>query len=230
MKKKKKIKIKLSRIVFLIVLVAANTFAWFIYATKVDSNISVHVRAWNVVFQAGDNEVINTININVGDIYPGMNDYSYEVEAYNYSEVAADLHYSILEARILNDRYVTVEGRTEYNEQIQATDLTSEELEEQLLEDYPFVISFATSNDTLSMENGYETCTLSVIWPYENNQDELDTYWGIQANNYKESYPSNSSIAIKIKIIITQSSEGNGGHSSDPSSSSSSPSSSSNSD
>lgn len=220
-KKKKKIRIKLSRIIFLIVLVAANTFAWFIYATKVDSNISVHVRAWNVVFQAGDNEVVNTININVGDIYPGMSDYSYEIEAYNYSEVSAELHYSILEARILNNRYVTAEGRAEYSEQVESTDLTSQELEEQLLEDYPFTISFTTSSDTLSMGNGYETCTLSIVWPYENNQDELDTYWGVQANNYKESYPSNSSIAIKIKIIITQSSEGN------PGSSSSSPSSSS---
>ena len=173
--KKKKIKIKLSRIIFLIVLVSANTFAWFIYATKVDSNISVHVRAWNIVFQAGENEVINTININVGDIYPGMGDYSYEVKAYNYSEVAADLHYSILEARILNDRYVTVEGRAEYNETVLATDLTSEELEEQLLEDYPFSISFVASNDTLSIGNNYETCTLSVVWPYENNNDQLDS-------------------------------------------------------
>lgn len=206
-KKKKKIKIKLSRIIFLIVLVTANTFAWFIYATKVDSNISVHVKAWNIVFQAGENEVVNTININVGDIYPGMDDYSYSVEAYNYSEVAADLHYTILEARILNDRYVTIEGRAEYNEQVLPTDLTSQALENKLLNDYPFAISFDASNDTLSVGNGYETCTLSVVWPYENNQDQLDTYWGMQAYNYKESNPSTSSIAIKIKITITQSLE-----------------------
>ena len=53
---KKRVKVSPHRIVFLIILLAGNTFAWFIYSTKVDSNISVHVKAWDVVFQAGDDD------------------------------------------------------------------------------------------------------------------------------------------------------------------------------
>ena len=79
MKKNKRNPLKASRLVFLIVLVAANTFAWFIYATKIDSTVSVHVRAWDVVFEAEENEISNIVNINVGDIYPGMEDYEYSI-------------------------------------------------------------------------------------------------------------------------------------------------------
>ena len=42
---------------FILLLVVGNTFAWFIYTTKVDNKIDVHVRAWNVLFQAGEQAV-----------------------------------------------------------------------------------------------------------------------------------------------------------------------------
>ena len=71
------------RLMFLIVLVASNSFAWFIYATKIDSTVDVHVRAWNVVFEADDNEITNVINFPVDSIYPGMPDFEYEITAYN---------------------------------------------------------------------------------------------------------------------------------------------------
>lgn len=203
-KKRKKIKLKISRIIFLIVLVASNTFAWFIYASKVDSEVSVHIRAWNVVFEGGDTQVSNTINFDVDSVYPGMADYSSDITAYNYSEMSASMTFYLLEARILDETYVTVEGRGEYGETVLETDLTSAELIEQLEEDYPFTISFSTSSGIIDSEDGEETFTLSVVWPYESNNDELDTQWGIAANEYKESNPSDSSIAIKVKITIIQ--------------------------
>ena len=199
-------KVKPSRLMFLIVLIMANTFAWFIYATRIDSSISVHVKSWNVIFEAGENTVTDNVSINVGDIYPGMDDYEYSITAYNQSEVAANLSYKILEARILNTTYITTEGRGERGETVLATDPTSLELEEMLYNDYPFQISLNTSSNTIDMEDGEEDFTLEVTWPYENNDDATDTTWGIAAYNYKESNPSLPSIAIRVKIIITQSS------------------------
>lgn len=203
-KKRKKIKFKISRIIFLIVLIASNTFAWFIYASKVDSDVSVHIRAWNIVFEGGDTQTSSMINFDVDSVYPGMEDYSSDVTAYNHSEVSASMNFYLLEARILGETYVTVEGRGENGETPLATDLTSAELIEQLEEDYPFTISFNTSSTTIDSEGGEETFTLSVVWPYESNNDELDTEWGIAANTYKESNPSSSSIALKVKITIIQ--------------------------
>ena len=197
--------IKPSRLIFLILLLASNTLAWFIYATKVDNNVSVHVKAWNIVLEAGDTAITNTINLDIDSIYPGMEDYEYQIVAHNRSEVSANLSYQILEARILNETYISVEGREALGEAAVATDLTSAQLSDKLLNDYPFSISIDMSDDYMELEEGEETYTISVIWPYESNQDELDTQWGINAATYKESNPTNSSIALKVKILITQS-------------------------
>ena len=203
-KKKKGFLIGTSKLIFLIVLIASNTFAWFIYATKIDSNVSVHVRAWNVMFEAGDNIVTDVINLTVDSIYPGMDDYEYEIKAYNRSDVSASLSYQILSARILDQEYISVEGRSALGEEPVATDLTSLELENKLRNDYPFSISIGISNEVIDLGNGEESYTLSVIWPYENNHDDIDTLWGINSYQYKESNPTQPSITLKVKIIITQ--------------------------
>ena len=203
-KKKKGFLIGTSKLIFLIVLIASNTFAWFIYATKIDSNVSVHVRAWNVMFEAGDNIVTDVINLTVDSIYPGMDDYEYEIKAYNRSDVSASLSYQILSARILDQEYISVEGRSALGEEPVATDLTSLQLENKLRNDYPFSISIGISNEVIDLGDGEESYTLSVIWPYENNHDDIDTLWGINSYQYKESNPTQPSITLKVKVIITQ--------------------------
>ena len=192
------------RLIFLIVLIASNSFAWFIYATKIDSTVDVHVRAWNIVFEADDNEITSVINFPVDSIYPGMENYAYEIKAYNNSEVSARMVYQILEAHILGTDYISVEGRGELGETPLATDMTSSELEEMLAEDYPFSITIDVSDDYIDEEDGLETYTFNVVWPYEQNDDAADTYWGVEAYNYKESNPNDPSITLKVKIIITQ--------------------------
>lgn len=205
MKSKKPIKkTKIMRIVFLIFLVMSNTFAWFIYATKIDSSVQVHVRSWNVVFEAGENQITDIVNLNVDSVYPGMSDYSYEIKAYNHSEVSATLSYVILEANIMGDQYITKEGREERGEQEVLTDLTSLQLQSQLANSYPFHITISITNNVIQLGNGLEKYILGVTWPYESNNDALDTSWGIRADQYKRSNSGSSSITLKIKIVITQ--------------------------
>ena len=50
-------RVKLSTLLMLIITFSSSTFAWFIYATKVDSGITAHVKAWNVSFEVGDEEI-----------------------------------------------------------------------------------------------------------------------------------------------------------------------------
>lgn len=203
--KKRHNPLKPSRIVFLIVLIASNTLAWFIYATKVDTNVSVHVRAWNVVFEAGENEVTNMINVPVSDIYPGMDDYEYEINAYNRSEVDASISYQVLRANILGTEIISKEEKRALGLAVdEQEDVSAAQLETMLANSYPFSITISTSSDTIELGDGVETFTLSVAWPYENNQDDVDTYWGSLAYQYKESNPSLPSITLKIKITITQ--------------------------
>ena len=202
--KKKRSIFKSSRLIFLVVLLASNTMAWFIYATKVDSNVSVHVRAWNVLFEAGDHQVSNNVSVTIDSVYPGMTDYEYQIRAYNRSEVSASLSYQVLSARILEDTYISSEYRAMLGQNPVNTDPTSAELEAMLADDYPFSITVATSSGTISQGNGIETYTLTVTWPYESGDDDTDTYWGTSAYTYKESYPSSPSIELLVKITITQ--------------------------
>ena len=203
-KKKRRHIIKPSRLIFLIVLLAGNTFAWFIYATKINTDLSVHVRAWNIVFESGQNELSNDVTVTVDSIYPGMDDYEYSITAYNHSDVSASMTYQVLSARILDDEYITAEEKQRLGLTVDGDEPTSAEIEEMLAEDFPFTIAFTTSDDTIASGTGSETYTISIVWPYESNDDETDTYWGSAAYTYKESNPTSPSIALKIRITIIQ--------------------------
>ena len=205
--KKKKRKLSLFHIVFLILLVLSNTLAWFIYVTRIDNSVSVHVKSWDVVFQDGENEISTTLNILVDNMYPGMEDFHYDISAYNKSEVSAYLTYQILEADIFGTAYITKEGRAERKEEEQPGDLSSAELEEQFQNDYPFALTIGVSSTQIAQGDGMEEYTVDLVWPYEGKSDEEDTRWGINAANYKKNYPDRPGMVLKIKISITQDAE-----------------------
>ena len=207
MKKKKNKKLLIIRLIFVIVLVVSNTFAWFIYITKVDNNVNVHVKSWDVTFQSGDQEISNTVNVDIDNIFPGMEDYAYEITAYNKSEVSATLSYTILEARIFNTEYTTVEGREDRGEDPVETDLTSAQLEQMFSEDFPFTLTISLTDTTIAQTNGNELFAINVVWPYDGKSDFEDTRWGISAANFKKTYPDRPSMYLKVKIEITQNPE-----------------------
>lgn len=196
--------IKPHQIIILIILITSNSFAWFIYATKVDNTMNAHVRAWDVLFQSGDSPIVDYININIESMYPGMDDYHYELKAYNKSEVGAQVTYEILSANIMGTEYYTKEGLVDANISNDTNTITSDELIEKLKNDYPFKFDFAISNSTIDAEIGEALYTVDAKWPFESGDDELDTKWGKLAYDYKEKYPDNPSIKLKVKIYISQ--------------------------
>ena len=80
-------KIKIKNIIVLILLLVFNTYAWFIYATKVSSSLSVHVSSWNVEFSTGEDETTTNIVIELDRIYPGMETVKKEVSVKNKGEI-----------------------------------------------------------------------------------------------------------------------------------------------
>ena len=187
-------RVKPSRLIFLAVLLAVNTYAWFIYVNTVSNSVDVHVKSWKIDFTSGDTPITDYVNVFVDNVYPGMTTYTKSITAYNYSEVAATATYKILSASIMGDEYVTVEGRDETGQTVLETDLTSEELEEQLAEDYPFTITLAITSSSMVAETGSTTYTISIAWPYESGDDELDTEWGTQAYDFKQNHPTSPCI------------------------------------
>ena len=197
--------IKPKNIIVLIILLTSNTFAWFIYATKVQNEMSAHVGAWDILFESGDSPIVDYINVSIDNMYPGMEDFHYELKAYNKSEVGASLTYTLLSADIMGDVYYTREGRNEANEEVTETDLTSEELIKVLKDNYPFKFDFSVSSSNLDADIGEAFYYIDANWPFESGNDELDTKWGIKASEYKKQHPDKPSIILKIKIYISQS-------------------------
>lgn len=186
-------KIKLVSLFLLLLTFSINAFAWFVYATKVDSGINAHVRAWNVNFRVGDNQIVEYINFDVSDIYPGMTTYTDSVKVSNIGESSATLSYEIVSVSILGEEYVVDENGV----------ITSNDLINSLINDYPFKISINASNPVIA-PNTEESFNLTVYWPFESGDDDIDTYWGTKAYDYHELNPDNPSIKLKLKISATQ--------------------------
>lgn len=183
--------VKLKTLILLIVLLSFNSYAWFIYATKVSSGMNAHITSWNVKFKAGDEDITTNVVFDVDKIYPGMEDQTKTLTAYNEGEMIAQLSYDIKQIRILDTTYTASET------------LTSEEIES-LLADYPFKLTFTIDNSNLNAENGSATFIIMLKWDFESGDDALDTAWGERAYEYNKNYPSSPSIHAEVEVRATQ--------------------------
>lgn len=190
--KRKKIikKVKFKTLFLLMITLASNSFVWFIYTTKVSSNISAKVREWNVSFDVNGENVEKTIEINIDSLYPGMTTYTQTLTASNSGEARAQISYEVIRANILGDDLTSM-------------NYSDIQIINYLRSYYPFSIDFHVSNDIVQ-SNSEETITISVSWPYESGQDEEDTKWGNLAYTYHSSHPDTPSIDLSIKITAYQ--------------------------
>ena len=183
-------KVRLKTLFLLAITLASNSFAWFIYTTKVSSNISAKVREWNVTFEANGQVVEKTIEINIDSLYPGMDAYNQTLTAANSGESKAQITYEIVSTNILGDNLVN------YN-------YSNEDILNYLKNNYPFTIEISSTNNIIE-PNGEEKINITVSWPYESGDDEKDTYWGNLAYNYHQANPGEPSIVLVIKISAIQ--------------------------
>lgn len=184
--------IKLHTLIVLIVLLAFNSYAWFIFATKVSGGLSAHVTSWDVTFQVGDEEDVTSVVIDVSQIYPGMETYEKTVIVKNVGETIADIYYEFKEFTIFGDTYKVGDGYTQ------------EELDSKIANDYPFKIEVVVDNTELEALSGYGTFTISVNWPYESGDDEEDTYWGQRAYEYYQENPTETGLQLVIQLVAEQ--------------------------
>ena len=186
-------RVKLRTILLLALTFAANSYAWFIYTTKVNNSVEAHVRSWNVRFDFEESEIAEFVNFNIDDMYPGMTEYSNFINIINSGEALGKISYEIVSARIMNDNYV-VDGEV----------ITSEGLINSLTNDYPFIIDIGVSNLEVTPNGGEEQFYIRVNWAYESGDDALDTYWGNQAYDYHLANPDTPVISLRIKISVVQ--------------------------
>lgn len=188
-------KVKLKTLLLLIVLLMFNSYAWFIYATRVSGSITASIASWNISFQAGEEETTTNIDFKVDRIYPGMETYSETIRATNKGEMKAVLSYEIESVTILGTKY-------------QVTDTTSsEDLFNMIQNDFPFKINISVDNTTLEAETGEAKITVTLEWPFESGDDTTDTTWGEKAYQYYAVHPGQTSVNVQMKIVANQQSE-----------------------
>ena len=185
-------KIKIKNIIILILLLIFNTYAWFIYATRVSSEISVHISSWNVEFSIGEDESITNVVIAVDRIYPGMETTEKVVTVKNKGEIKAELDYQIMGLKVLDDSYKVGEN------------ITTEELINKINTEYPFKINITKDDTLLTQGAGDGMFGVTVEWPFESGDDELDTLWGNKAYDYYSINTEDKSIEIEITLIAQQ--------------------------
>ena len=186
----KKIKKMRYFLVFAIILLSINGYAWFVYVTRVDTSITAQVRSWNVMFQVHDNNIANEVVFSVGEMYPGMADINEEASIVNTGGTAGEAYFVIKRIQIFDAVY------TDEN-------YTTAQLLNILSNNYPFSIDIYLTN-TYVAPGHTELFKLDITWPYESGHDEDDTYWGNYAYTFIQQHQSTACIAIVAEIRVDQ--------------------------
>lgn len=184
--------VKLRTLIIIVVLLAFNSYAWFVFATKVSTGLTAHVTSWEVTFVVGEDESTTEIVLDVGKLYPGMETYTKEIKAQNKGESKAKLSYIYDSLTVLGQKYSVGDGYTQ------------EELNNIIENNFPFKIKVAINNDNLESQDGYGLFIITIEWPYESGDDELDTFWGQQAYSYYEANPDEAGLKLHLTLIAQQ--------------------------
>lgn len=181
-----------------------NTYAWFMYATTVTTNLSANVEAWRVEFEVNNQSIERVFTININNAYPGMPDQLKTVIIKNRGDKVADISYAIKSVRIFDDKFKAAD-QLDTNETIEqgTTSSTSAALVSKMQNDYPFRLGFTLNNASLAI-GASTSMEINFEWDYDSGDDETDTDYGTEAYDFAQQNPDTSSIEITIKLIVVQ--------------------------
>lgn len=185
-------KIKLRHLIILLFLLMFNTYAWFIYTTKVNTTIDAHVSSWNVEFISKEGGVESNLLVSVDKIYPGMTPFEYDVNVKNEGEMKAKLDYEIRTIRIMDDNYIVSDT------------LSSQDIENQIKQKYPFKINIISNDSKMDPKGGTGNFKIIVSWDYESGDDSKDTEYGNKAYQFYKDNPNEKSIEMNLILKAVQ--------------------------
>ena len=228
---KKKTAIKIRAFIMAGFLLAVNSFAWFVFISNGNGNITADVISWDIAF-LDENEQIEVLDIELDDLYPGMMDFTRKIVVMNKSDLPAKFSYEIESVIVYGVEYKV------------------DDYKASLQNDFPLKITFDHNKTDLNIDEKLDF-SVSVSWPFESknsyyklnelypyidivnyyvlengnyNQVEVtntnfatlvanglyvesadaDTYWGEKSVTYKKDNPEGSAITLKVKLIVTQ--------------------------
>ena len=199
---KKYLKINMIPIIFIATSFIFTTFAWFAYSGLRKVSTEVDVKAWYIELSKSGEVVTNDIVITLDDVYPGMETVDEVVNIENKGDSNAKLSYKIVSARILDS---SIDGEALEN---------NEFLSDSLSHDYPFHVNIDLSKNYIASNGDSSTFEVSVSWPLDSGNDNLDSLWGTNAYNFQQgeqrklienpNYEVRPAIQIVISIVAEQ--------------------------
>lgn len=210
------------------------TFAWFTYTIILNPAVDVNVSAWQVDFKDNDTVLGTSMQFQVGNFYPGMDDYTKQIEIINLGDRAANITYRIDKLKILGQEYQIKETAEEGDSKFtvyksetinNATGVTTIKLLNDSTK-YPFEIIVTHSatidikNDS-NLEQNKGSFEIRFTWPYEvivaegetadaeqiEVKNALDTKWGYDIANFYETQQEGDTtqgIEITLQAIAEQ--------------------------
>lgn len=190
-------KIKIKNLLILILILTFNTYAWFVYTTKVSLDLGVHVSSWDVQFVAKDGGISSLMEIKIENAYPGMEDFEETIEVKNRGEVNVNLSYEIKSIKIMDELIVPSEENG----------ITSNDIEQKIKNEYPFKIEIQKDDSLLMQGQDDGMFRITVKWPFESGNDEKDTEWGEKAYEFYRNNSENDFIELKLLLKAEQTKE-----------------------
>ena len=177
-------------IIFVILMLSINTYAWFVYVTRVDTSFTAKVRSWNVMFQVHDNNIASDVVFRIGEIYPGMDNYNDFASIVNTGETAGEVYFNVKRVEIFGEVFAQ-------------PNYTNEQLISLLANNYPFAINLSLTNNVVN-PGRTELFNIDVTWPYDSGNDALDTEWGMRAYQYLNNSHTTTCISITAEVRVNQ--------------------------
>lgn len=199
-KHKAYIKLNIMSLFFIAISSISVTLAWFAYSGIAKVSTEIDVKSWLIEFEQNDTTVSNDIVISLDEIYPGMGTIHESIKIKNKGDSNANLSYSIISARIL-DEVIEIDG------------VDQDYLKDKLSHDYPFSININLSDNFVLAKGDESEFELSISWPLDSNNDKLDSEWGNLAyqfgTNEQKKFDEDSTYKIRpsIKINISAKAE-----------------------
>lgn len=214
--RKSKDKKKAKKYILFIFTLIMTTFAWFAYSKVLNTQLNMHVAAWDMEYFIGDEKKENPIGIEFPTLYPHMPEQTVTVDILNNGEALVDLSYNIQAISIAGVSYELVtEGK-------QPTTENYIEIEEPVLEEkdtgeviskgkiindtakFPFTLEIEHSAQVAAKNKAY----LKVTANWAGDNDELDSKWGYTVGKYFMDNPKvTSAMSVTLSIDSYQANE-----------------------
>ena len=190
------LKLNIMSLFFIAISCISVTLAWFAYSGIAKVATEIDVKSWLIEFEKGESTVSNNIVISLAEIYPGMDTLYESIKIKNRGDSDAKLSVSIVSARILEEEF-----------DIENTELNS--MLDELSHGYPFSVNMSLDDTFVLAHDGESAFNISISWPLDSDNDELDSQWGNLAYQFsdnelkKQIEDATYQIRPSIKIVIS---------------------------